>query len=785
MRNIATRLMFGASLGVLVAIPAQAEEDLEAKVQAVLDKHCARCHAAEKVKSENGPKKFGFILDLEKLAASTYVKPGNPHGSQLYTKVFDGSMPKDMVPGIGDPKEPPKEDLDTIAAWIESLGEGAEAEVAAADGAVQVAAATDAPKLAERPFIDDEAVLRAITDDLNTLSDIERPRTRYFTLSHLYNVGDSDEEMEVYRQAFAKFINHLSTKPGIVKPYPVDEAKTIFRINIVDLGWDEKTWALIEYANPYFIQYDTPVMDTLQQMTETKVPFVRADWFTFVASQPPLYYDILELPKTRDELEAKLGVDTQANRANLDVIRAGFQDSGVSQNNRMIERHTIASGGYWESFDFGGGKDRQSFFQFPLGPNDDFGEFSKKFGFEADGGEIIFSLPNGLQGYYLTDNAGNRLDTGPTNIVQDPERRDFAVTNGISCISCHSQGMQMKTDEVRDYVLATNAFPKEVVKIVEEIFPPKEEMTAVMEEDRDRFFTALRRAGVDPGLTLDGEEIVSALFKRFEREVNLKQAAAEFGMQPEEFEEALNRGNEADYALKQRLKLNYVPRDEFVELFAETVNRITRHHAFNLAELHEQAKGKVEQPVDYKLTTKTPQETKTFDLAFFPNEEVFKVGHPVTFTVQSELDCALTIINIDEKKKTTVLFPNKFNQNNAIKANVKYTFPSKEIGGFKFVFQDPGKETVIAKCNATSERERGIVHDYQSEAFTSFDSYDEYVSRSLSDRAIAVVADESGGAPAPKGKPKPKPVAFKPAENPYDPHVDIAAQAAIVLKVKK
>ena len=39
------------------------------------------------------------------------------------------------------------------------------------------------------------------------------------------------------------------------------------------------------------------------------MPCVRADWFTAVASRPPLYYDLLQLPTTDRELEALVHVD--------------------------------------------------------------------------------------------------------------------------------------------------------------------------------------------------------------------------------------------------------------------------------------------------------------------------------------------------------------------------------------------------------------------------------------------------------------------------------------------
>ena len=103
----------------------------------------------------------------------------------------------------------------------------------------------------------------------------------------------------------------------------------------------------------------------------------------------------------------------------------------------------------WTSYDFAGNRGDQNLFAFPLGPGPN--------GFRHDGGETMFSLPNGFQGYYLSSATGARLDKGPTTIVRDPSRKDFAVTNGVSCMGCHDQGLRKARDEVRDIVLGARA----------------------------------------------------------------------------------------------------------------------------------------------------------------------------------------------------------------------------------------------------------------------------------------------------------------------------------------
>ena len=62
---------------------------------------------------------------------------------------------------------------------------------------------------------------------------------------------------------------------------------------------------------------------------------------------------------------------------------------------------------------------------------------------------MIFTLPNGLQGYYLANGKGERIDSAPTAIVTDKNASDQTVRNGLSCMRCHERGMLTFTDVVR------------------------------------------------------------------------------------------------------------------------------------------------------------------------------------------------------------------------------------------------------------------------------------------------------------------------------------------------
>src|SRR5262249_37712189 len=177
-------------------------------------------------------------------------------------------------------------------------------------------------------------------------------------------------------------------------------------------------------------------------------------------------------PQTDRGLERWVQVDVAVDLREDQAARAGFNDSGVSKNNRLIERHDAAHGAYWRSYDFSENLDRQNLFDHPLGP----APLSRN-SFVHAGGEIIFNLPNGLPGYLLVDGNGRRVDQAPVEIVSDPKRPDRKVEAGLSCMSCHVRGLIPKADQVRAHVLKNpQAFAKDDVEAVKALYPPDARM---------------------------------------------------------------------------------------------------------------------------------------------------------------------------------------------------------------------------------------------------------------------------------------------------------------------
>jgi serine/threonine-protein kinase len=139
---------------------------------------------------------------------------------------------------------------------------------------------------------------------------------------------------------------------------------------------------------------------------------------------------------------------------------------------------------YWKSFDFRTSKGPENILKDPIT-------------FKESGGEMIFRLPNGLQGYYVSDNRGQRLETAPTDIVVDKFAADKTVRNGLGCMRCHDQGIKEFADTVRAAVEALPGSPGFDRRAVLDLYPPREKMDDVVKADRNLFQLAMKALVAD------------------------------------------------------------------------------------------------------------------------------------------------------------------------------------------------------------------------------------------------------------------------------------------------
>ncbi|MEZ6140173.1 MAG: WD40 repeat domain-containing protein [Zavarzinella sp.] len=486
-----------------------------AQAQAVLKKHCYRCHGLEGV-AEGG---FNYVMDISRLVQRGKVISGKPHDSPLFKRIANGTMP-------------PSDTKDVLSAEEKSL-----VEEWIAGGALPLA--NEAP----RGRISKEQINSWILADLEQLEPRSRRFQRYLSLEHLWNAGAGEDELRTYRNALYKSINSLSWHPKIRNPIPIDRQETLFRIDLRWYLWDATLWNRILGEYPYGILEETSTARLVSVFTATRVPTIRADWFIATATRPPLYQEILQLPGNLAELERQLRVDPNINITQERVMRVAFNGSGIAKNNRVLERHDAAHGYYWRTYDFEDipqnlidrgllAPDRRNVFAYPLGPG------SVENTFLHAGGEAIFSLPNGLQGYYIMNDANNRLDKAPVAIVSDPKRPDRAVELGISCMGCHSTGILPKADQMHNHLLKNSkGVPKQDREIAMALYPSAKVSTAQMEEDSKQFLTALKLTGNQ----VTRLETTIGVTLRYEADIDASTAAAEAGMTLEDFRNQIGK----------------------------------------------------------------------------------------------------------------------------------------------------------------------------------------------------------------------------------------------------
>lgn len=497
---------------------------------------CSRCHVGE---GSSMAYKFD-VTNADTLvkpagkAKKAVVVPGKPDESDLWQAIADERMPY-----IDSPEEKlfKPAQLAAVKKWIEL-------------GAPPFPRAGE-ERRAKDGFVTAEKTLTAVEAFLTKKPAKERERWRFFSVATAHNHLDlSDAEVKYQKAALAKAVNSLTWANGIVQPVEVPgPAGTLLAVDIHELKWHEKgRWDEVLKAYPYGLGYgNTPALrgveENIAALSEGALPVVRADWFVTTAVRPPLYHKLLDLPDNAKVLEKRLGIDIAANfEATKDgksyLWRAGFPESGVSAQNRLLERHEIKDGGgraYWKSYDFLPGAAKGRLAVAPLGPTDLFAP--RKHPFEAvafahDGGEVIFHLPNGMQAYLLVNGKDERIDEGPINVVHDNNRTSGtpAIVNGVSCMACHSQGMIPFTDAIRDKAAVFG----DVAARVRDLYPDAAAMKKLVDKDAKKYQDAQEEA-VGPWLKdspdVQREPVQVVASQHRLRRVTLEMAAWELGFE--------------------------------------------------------------------------------------------------------------------------------------------------------------------------------------------------------------------------------------------------------------
>jgi len=463
--------------------------DVEAAAYQALLVSCNGCHNANT--NAGG---FGFVLDAQKMRDGGMVIAGNSAASKLYQQIAAGLMP---LGGNLDAAS-----ATAIRQWIDA-------------GAKDFGGVALPPPPLKNIITQDTLTL--IFNNLRLLNAFNRPNFRYLTLTHIYRSTDLQlNQKALFALAPAKALNSVHWRTRLVAPVIVDADKTLVRIDLRNYDITPAEWEAIVANYPYRSVLDRqPLLPDIAAALGTQTPVVRADWFVreILTTQ---YKALLELPDNIAQVEQRIGVDAVGNMLSNRVLRIGVEDSGVSFSNRVFERHQGLFGAYWKSYDFETSAGTQNIFQNPLGPSAN----STAFAFTENGGEMIFTLPGGLHGYYLSEANGNFIPLGPRQIVQDSTREDRNVVNGVSCFTCHTAGIIPRKDEVR--AASALRFRGNTLLKVQLQYPSDDVAKAQIDADIAAYVGVLARLGINGS----GEPVsTSTLF--YDDELTTAQMAAE------------------------------------------------------------------------------------------------------------------------------------------------------------------------------------------------------------------------------------------------------------------
>lgn len=670
------------------AVPARPDDPRAAKVYTTLDIHCARCHQSGRIDRAVPAGGIANILALSDLANNPrLVRPGVPDASRLYEVMLTRHAPLDVYASAPEGREPAADDLGAVREWIREMP-GRRAACAGR---------TNLREADVEVWI--EEALRAERDTARDL--------RFISLVTLHNACAPSAEIAAARQALTKLLNGLSWGASPVKLNAIDPEGTLLSFRLADLGWVAGHWDTLLRAYPKALIM--PLAEKTRAAAGAQNPIVRGDWLADAALDAKLYYQLLGIPQTLAELAKMNGVDIDHNVRTQRARRAIVRQSDVTRGNRLAERHPGARGGFWLMYDFASSSGDQDLFERPLGPK---AGGIVKAPFKPDSQRVVFTLPNGFLAFALYDAAGNRIDRVPPGI----EKPAYAGAGeqgagGGGCLGCHGEGIRSVRDEYRAFAgAATSLAGKDVRDAALQLAATDGELVLLRDADNERYRNGLVAAGVDPRLTLAGEEVISALARRYRLGTDFDGAALELGLERTVFEAALAKASGPVLTLANRLQQGRLARAEIDQVFAYL-------------------KGVEARPAPAK-SAPIPAQLGRIGLNVWTDKARPAIGDLIAVNVQTDTDCYLTVVNIDVAGKATVVFPNDFEADNLISAGKTTRVPGSEAP-YQLRRKEDGREMIFAQCSTSPAPPTGIEHEFSRQRFTVLGNWENFVEDAL------------------------------------------------------
>ena len=205
-------VFIGLLMGIVSYQNVYSQQQIALDTHAIFQQSCLICHGPD------GAYKESLLMEHDALIEKGSVVPGNPDASELYSRLLTTDTAKRMP--LGQPQLP-VQSINTIRSWILA---------GAPDWAVT--------SVSDGTFISPSEILNTIETHLMSLAPFDRAFARYFTMTHLYNAGESVGLLQEYRKALYKLVNSLSWGSTVTNPHPIDSQGTIFYIDLRHYEWE-------------------------------------------------------------------------------------------------------------------------------------------------------------------------------------------------------------------------------------------------------------------------------------------------------------------------------------------------------------------------------------------------------------------------------------------------------------------------------------------------------------------------------------------------------------------
>ncbi|MFT3730958.1 MAG: DUF4384 domain-containing protein [Hyphomicrobium sp.] len=674
------------------AVPLRPDDPRAARAYGVLDTYCARCHQTGRLERSMASGGLADILDIDALARDpVLVKPGFPDASRLYDVLEARHAPLDVF-SAADAVQPQPDDILAVRRWIKELP----AEVQSCPSRQPI-----------RP-----ADIDHLMRDAQRLERDQAGDVRFISLAHLYNTCATPAEMTAYAAALNKLMNSLSSAPDPVKLTPLDAAGTVMSFRLSDFGWNAARWAKIENAYPPALVH--AVAPDVLKTAGTKAVIVNGDWLAAAAGEAPLYYDLLGIPPKLADLAKASGSGIDADIRAGSVRRIAVRDSAVTRGNRLIERHPGDPRGLWLVYDFATSAGTQNIFDHPLGPKSATNAAAP---FKPDEIRVLFALPNGFYSFALYDAAGNRIDRVLPGL-EKPYAGDEAdaveptTTAGSRCFACHTEALVKAKDDFRSagpVDISSAPMPADR-RIALPLFGTDSENALLMSGATEHYRAAAKAVGVDLGLRIGGEELVSGLARRYREGADFEIALGETGLERKEFLSDLADAKGPAAPLARRLLHGVLSRTQLEQLFSLLKGIDAPKQTASAGFLRD-----VKSDIGLSMWLDKPRPVP---------------GDLVAIKAEADNDCYLTVISVDAAGVATVLFPSDFQTDNRLTAGVPVSIPPTDAH-FQLRYKAEGSETILGRCSTRAAPPVGIEHDFEHQRFTVLGNWENFIQDTL------------------------------------------------------